>query len=240
MQLKAVKKKTNWTTISFLLIALVVFFLGGLVVSVKIGGGSNLHNMDAFILLLLVVVYYVSFSQRYQDHKYLNKFIFRYALLLIMLIQPIFWALNAWTPRELFSGESLQHDLDEIRGYIELVRSDDPQGEILFINQRHLATFGYVEVPNLVTDYELLELMEMAISNQRDYLSEFYSDLSQNRFDMIVISKQYDTIKENEQAFSEENNAWVENITIPLMEYYEPIVWLRYTDIEIYIPRTDQ
>ncbi len=157
-----------------------------------------------------------------------------------MLIQPIFWALNALTPRELFSGESLQHDLDEIRGYIQLVRSDDPQGEILFVNQRHLVTFGYVEVPNLVTDYELLELMEMAISNQRDYLSEFYSDLSQNRFDMIVIAKQYDTIKENEQAFSEENNAWVENITIPLMEYYEPIVWLRYTDIEIYIPRAEQ
>lgn len=240
MQLKAVKKKTNWPTIGFLLIALVVFFLGGLVVSVKIGGGSNLHNMDAFILLLLVVIYYLSFSQRYQDQNYSNKFTFRYALLLIMLIQPIFWALNAWTPRELFSGESLQHDLDEIRGYIELVRSDDPQGEILFVNQRHLVTFGYVEVPNLVTDYELLELMEMAISNQRGYLSEFYGDLSQNRFDMIVITKQYDTIKESEQAFSEENNAWVENITIPLMEYYEPIVWLRYTDIEIYIPRTDQ
>ena len=33
---------------------LLVFLLGGLVVSVKIGGGNNLHNLDAFLVLLLI------------------------------------------------------------------------------------------------------------------------------------------------------------------------------------------
>src|SRR5690606_19421667 len=35
---------------------LLVFFAGGLVVSVKIGGGTNLHNMDAYMVLLMVLV----------------------------------------------------------------------------------------------------------------------------------------------------------------------------------------
>jgi len=34
---------------------LLVLLAGGLVVSTKIGGGSNLHNLDAYLTLLLVV-----------------------------------------------------------------------------------------------------------------------------------------------------------------------------------------
>ena len=41
-----------------LLLILLIFFAGGIVVSVKIGGGSNLHNMDAFLVFLLVAAVY--------------------------------------------------------------------------------------------------------------------------------------------------------------------------------------
>ncbi|HAV78970.1 MAG TPA: hypothetical protein DCX53_16595, partial [Anaerolineae bacterium] len=38
----------------FIFAALLVLFLGGLVVSLKIGGGADLHNMDAYFVLLLI------------------------------------------------------------------------------------------------------------------------------------------------------------------------------------------
>lgn len=222
----------------FLFLALSVFFLGGLAVSVKIGGGSNLHNMDAFMLLLLTAVYYLWFSNFYQQPSQKCSSPIWVLLCLVMLLQPLFWGLSVWSPRINFSGESLQHDLAEINGYIESVNNQKPENEILFINQRQLLTFGYVPDTDLVADYELLELMEMAISGQDAYLQEFYADLASHRFDLIIVNKQYLLFKEKDKAFSEENNAWVKNITIPLMEYYTPAAWLRYTDSEIYVPRS--
>lgn len=54
-----------------------------------------------------------------------------------------------------------------------------------------------------------------------------------------MVNKQYLVFKGDEDAFPEENNAWVKNIAIPLMKYYTPITWLRYTDTEIYVPRPE-
>jgi hypothetical protein len=42
---------------------LMVLFLGGLVVSVKIGGGSNLHNFDAFLIMVVIIALII-----YSDH----------------------------------------------------------------------------------------------------------------------------------------------------------------------------
>jgi hypothetical protein len=43
-----------------------VLFLGGIIVSTKIGGGSNLHNLDAYLVVLWVIGGYV-FSGKYND-----------------------------------------------------------------------------------------------------------------------------------------------------------------------------
>lgn len=222
---------------TFIILALSVFFFGGLVVSVKIGGGSNLHNMDAFMLLLLTIVYYFEFSHIQIKTSIHTSTFLRELLLLVMLLQPFFWSLAAWSPRANYSAESLQHDLEEINGYVATINSHHPDSHILFINQRQLLTFGYVTDTTLIPEYELLELMEMAISNQDTYLQQFYDQLASHSFDMIIINKQYINFKDRSDAFPEENNAWVRNITIPLMKYYTPIAWLRYTDTEIYIPR---
>ena len=39
--------------------ALLVLFAGGLVVSMKIGGGVDIHNLDAYLSLLLIVTVYL-------------------------------------------------------------------------------------------------------------------------------------------------------------------------------------
>ena len=40
-----------------------MFFGGGLAVSVKIGGGTNLHNLDAYMVLLLVATAELGFGR---------------------------------------------------------------------------------------------------------------------------------------------------------------------------------
>ncbi len=239
IRLPAIKK--SFSTLQRLGLALIlgVFFTGGLFVSVKIGGGSNLHNMDAFLLLLLIAVCYLIFSDLYPVEKIDLSKTLLIVILAGMLLQPFFWALSAWTPRRNFSGESLQHDLEAIQSTVDSVNSSNPQSRILFISQRQLLTFGYVTGTNLVPEHELLELMEMAISGQEEYLEQFYAELAAHDYDLIIISKQYLNFKGADVAFPEENNAWVKNIAIPLMKYYTPITWLRYTDTEIYVPRPE-
>ncbi|MGV8026727.1 MAG: hypothetical protein AB2L18_09240 [Anaerolineaceae bacterium] len=239
LRLSAIKKELGWIQRTFLITMLVVFFIGGLFVSVKIGGGSNLHNMDAFMLLLLISVYYLVFSDFYPSEKIKLSTSLPVLIVIALFLQPFFWALTAWSPRTTYSAESLQHDLVEINGAIESINSNHPQSKILFINQRQLLTFGYVTETSLVPEYELLELMEMAISDQNAYLEAFYANLAAHSYDLIVVNKQYLIFKGDEDAFPEENNAWVKNIAIPLMKYYTPITWLRYTDTEIFVPRPE-
>lgn len=238
-RLPAIKK--SFVTLQRLGLALIlgVFFTGGLFVSVKIGGGSNLHNMDAFLLLLLIAVYYLVFSDFYPTEKIDLSKTLSIVLLAGLLLQPCFWTLSAWSPRKNYSGESLQHDLEAIQSTVDSVNSNHPGSRILFISQRQLLTFGNVTGVDLIAEHELLELMEMAISDQEDYLEQFYAELAAHDYDLIIISKQYLNFKGADEAFPEENNAWVKNIAIPLMKYYTPITWLRYTDTEIYVPRPD-
>ena len=47
----------------FLFAAVFVIFLGGVIVSLKIGGGANLHNMDAYFILLLICTAYLVFAR---------------------------------------------------------------------------------------------------------------------------------------------------------------------------------
>ncbi len=227
----------NKITRIFIVLALSIFFTGGLVVSVKIGGGSNLHNMDAFLLLLMTCVYYLEFTCLIDENKSRHTSPLRELFLILMLLQPFFWSLSDWSPRTTYSAESLQHDLQEINGTIASISDQSSESRILFINERQLLTFDYISDVELIPEYELLELMEMAISNQGCYLQQFYDRLAAHEFDLIVIDKQYINFKDEQDAFSEENNAWVRNITIPLMKYYTPLTWLRYTDTEIYLPR---
>ena len=79
--------------------------------------------------------------------------------------------------------------------------------------------------------------MEMAISKNQGYLNGFYQDLARQRFGLIIMDKQYVLFKDGTTAFSEENNGWVKSILIPLLEYYQPITWLRSSGTEIYAIR---
>ena len=47
--------------LALLIMILALLFAGGLLVSLKIGGGADLHNMDAYFIVLLIVFMYLLF-----------------------------------------------------------------------------------------------------------------------------------------------------------------------------------
>ena len=215
---------------------LLVFFLGGLMVSVKIGGGSNLHNLDAFLLLLSCVVAYFLFDRVEKEKKVdLTSQWIPNVLLIVLVLMPPAWALANWVPFPVFDKAAAYQDLQRLDGTVQKVAAANQ--EVLFVSERQLLTFDYIKSVPLVPDYELLTLMEIAISHNQNYLNKFYTDLKNQRFALIVINKQYVVFKDKTTSFPEENNAWVKYITVPIMQYYLPITWLRASSIEIYARR---
>ena len=87
-------------------------------------------------------------------------------------------------------------------------------------------------------EYELELMMEMAMSNNFDYLRNFYRDLSSQKFSLIIAPEMNTFQKGPEWAFGEENNAWNSAISIPLLRYYHPVFLQKDIGLEILIPNT--
>jgi hypothetical protein len=216
---------------------LLIFFAGGLVVSVKIGGGTNLHNMDAFIVLLLVLGTALAFG------NYLSRSGTRTpmlkihpALLSALLVMPVFLA--------VFSGEPLSLPSPQVSGEILAqiqTAADDALaqgGEVLFISQRHLLTFHLIKNVPLVPEYEKLFLMEMTISHNQDYLDRFAADIDRQRFSLIVSDPMFDQINDtSEDTLAPENNAWVRAVERPVLCAYEPVLTFSDPPIQLLTPR---
>lgn len=228
---------------------LLVLFGGGLVVSVKIGGGSNLHNLDAYLALLLVIAVFLYFEASTPDssppvpHHLSPEFgtlssshLQKWGILLTLLITALF-TVTARGPSEPLPD---QKKID--RGLAELTKRAEEasqSGEVLFISNRQLITFDYIDVP-LVPDYERVFLMEMAMAGDAEYLGRFYDDLRNRRFSLIVIEPSSRTTKGETAVFGEENDAWVKRVLKILLCYYRPEKPDRDLNLQLLVPRQGQ
>ena len=109
-------------------------------------------------------------------------------------------------------------------------------GQVLFISQRQLVALKMVDVP-LVPDYEQDFLMEMVMSHNRAYLDRFQNDLRTQRFAAIVLDAQNTHFYGRTRAFGEENDLWVQEVTIPLLCYYESPQAFTGLSTIVYTPR---
>jgi hypothetical protein len=109
-------------------------------------------------------------------------------------------------------------------------------GKVLFIADRHLLTFVMIKGVPLVPEYELEELTEMSNSGNSNYLSNFRSDLAAKKFQLIVINTVTTDIQGNKHSFANENNAWRNGIVVPLLLYYQPVLSLSQSHLEVYQP----
>ena len=216
-----------------------ILFLGGMVVSVKIGGGANLHNMDAWLVILWVLIGKLAFDESI-EHSTVKANWKPAWLLIVLFALPSFYQIDLHKPYvnlapfkidSIAESEEKGAVLQQARQYAAM------DEEVLFISQRQLWMFEGKDIP-LVDEYELLTLMEMAISNNTPYLEQFASDLQAHRFAMIVIEKQEGNIEDaDSNYYAEENNAWVRNISIPLLENYEQVHDYPYSHITILEPK---
>jgi hypothetical protein len=212
---------------------LAVLFAGGLMVSVKIGGGGDLHNMDAYMTLLGIIGGYLYFDRAVLDKPAAG---YRPPLLIsyfAMLVPVGFAILSVTIPKPV----DFSHVAQDIQAIQEATAQAVTDGEeVLFINQRHLLADKSITHVPLVPEYELVTLNEMAMSNNEPYLEMFYSDLREHRFGVIVASAQFTDFQRSDYPFAAENNTWALRIARPLVCEYQVETTLS-DGITIMVPR---
>ena len=217
-----------------LLVLLLILFFGGLVVSTKIGGGGDLHNMDAFLVMLALIAASFFGGRVVTDGetaKSWGKVQWGVAAFLV----PLGFALPQIGFFHSYDHVQAEKDIQKIQQAVAEVVANG--GEVLFVTERQLLTFDELKNVPLIPEYEQIELMEMAMSRNRDYLEQYYSDLDNRRFALVIAEEQKFT-QQKKGAFVEENNAWVRYIGAPLLCAYKPVETLLSTNVQIFEPRS--
>ncbi|MFC2052890.1 hypothetical protein ACFLV7_01130 [Chloroflexota bacterium] len=218
--------KLNWIQKFTFIGSAFAFLMIGLIISVKIGGGNNLHNLDMYLVTLVILS---GLMLKGAKKIFPSKWpLWAQGVLVLAMFLPSWNSFNTATPLQLPLQNTVANALEAIQTEVEKAKL---QGEILFIDQRQLLTFDFIQDVQLVSEYEKKLLMEQAMANNFDYFQEFYEDLAGRQFSLIVSNplsrkKQYST-----DSFAEENNAWVKWVARPVLCYYKPI----YTSIEVRI-----
>jgi hypothetical protein len=222
----------RWLGLIAMILAL---FAGSTVVSTKIGGGGDLHNMDTYAVMIgIVALYFYSGQVRMEPGNPNMKF--RPPLIsAIALVIPLMILTPMLSPYPKFNKGLNQQAHQQL---VDVVNELGKQGPVLFINERQMVSLGEVNVP-LVYDYEVVTLMEMAMSGNQAYLNRFHDDLASHRFAAIISGRQNLIIKQD-GVFSEENNVWNTYVSPYILCNYESSVTIEADSsrIEIYRPRT--
>jgi hypothetical protein len=242
----------------FLITSLQFAFLGvGLIISTKIGGGGDLHNLDMF---LLGAVFAVALIWKQGGREWIlnsgREPLWIKILLVFVLATPALSPLKQMfsynhadqadrlmaltdtkNPAELDlypSQQIVENSLQIIRSSIEAAQ---PRGEVLFMDQRQLLTFGFIAGVPLVPEYDKKLLIEKAFGEDRQYFAGFYSDLENKRFSLIITSPLILKLQTDADIFSDENNYWVKWVARPLLCYYDKQVTLQEVGVQLLIPK---
>ena len=231
-------RREDWhpVRLTFILVALLVLFIGGLVVSLKIGGGANLHNMDAYFSLLLIVFAYLIFARYQPENGRIAQPVPVHWLLIVALIVMPAWSylqFNMGFPRG--NPARTQDVLNSMQDYID--QANTQGGEILFITQRHLLSMHMLENVTLVPEYEREDLMEIAMANDRQHIQTFREDMEDHRFALIVVDPLNYNILSKQRSFSEENNVWVTRIMKHILCNYREEAVFPTDEIALYVPQ---
>ena len=220
--------------------ALSVFFIAGLVISTKIGGGGDLHNLDMYLVTLMIVAVlgFMEVSKNI-DAKPLPAW--AAGLVVLMILFPVY----NYTPLnpsasghvEYADTATTQHALSRVRKEVEAAAQN---GEVLFMDQRQLLTFGYMPAIPFVPEYEKKYMMDQAMANNATYFEHYYQDLAGKRFTLIVTEVLRSKLKSDMGGpFSEENDAFVTWVSNPTLCFYKPIFTSKETGVMLLVPRTN-
>lgn len=219
-------------------IALVGFLAAGIVISLKIGGGADLHNLDLFILTTALLASIAAHALRRESELTPSAWPrWIQAIVALVLIVPAWQASRLAEPALIPSPtEVTAPALQTLKTAIADNRS---KGEILFMDQRQLLTFGYIKGVPFVPEYEKKYVMDQAMAGNADYFRLFYTDLAARRFALIISDPLRTSIKEQSFGFLEENNAWVKWVARPVLCYYEPLETFEELRLQLLKPKAE-
>jgi hypothetical protein len=230
--------KESWNPRRLVLIgvALFVLFLGGLLVSLKIGGGADLHNLDAYFVLLLIVFSYLVFARyRLENGEFSMRILLPWLLVFFILVVPAWSFIRSNASFKSYDASETRATLQGIQNKVNEV--DARGGKILFITQRHLISMHMLDGVTLVPEYEREDLMEMAMANNTTYLDRFKTDMQNQRFDLIVVDPLVFNLISRNRSFSEENNVWVRRVMRPILCNYRQDAIFPADEIALYVPQ---
>jgi hypothetical protein len=250
-----IPSRGQWVTIWLPLLG---FGAIGLVASTKIGGGNNLHNMDMFLITLLFVAA-VAWRNGGNEHLLAlsERSVMTKTMLLLAFVLPALPALRSFRPLlslsdadvrrvQVLTGNNLFETLpapdkvnDALWAINRSVEEYAPLGEVLFIDQRQLLTFGKVPPIPLVPEYEKKVLMNEALANDAEYFADYYEDLAAQRFSLILSEPLKTPDLERNEAFAEEGDVWTKWVAAPTLCFYEPIFTLKDVYVQLLVPRED-
>jgi hypothetical protein len=231
-------RRKDWHPLRLALIfmALLVLFLGGLVVSLKIGGGANVHNMDAYFSLLLIVFVYLIVG-RYQPESgaAAQPVALHWLVIVLLLINPVWSFIQFGVGFGIYDAVRAQSVLTSLQEYVD--RTNAQGDEILFITQRHLISMHMLQDVTLVPEYEREDLMEIAMADNEQSLAKFRKDMENQRFGLIVVDPLNYNVLSKRRSFSEENNVWVTRIVKYILCNYREQVVFPADEIALYVPQ---
>jgi hypothetical protein len=239
-----------------LILPLLAFLVVGLVASTKIGGGGDLHNMDMFLIGLLFAgaVAWQNGGSEWIQNGGMIPAVMKIVIVVLLVNSSIGPLLEMRSydfgedafrlkilsdaPREIDLGmlptqTKVDSALDTIQSEVDKAKL---KGEVLFMDQRQLLTFGYIKDVPFVPDYEKKLLMNQALSENAVYFDAFYADLAAQRFSLIITEPLRTPIKDSSFQFGEENNAWVQWVAIPVLCYYQPVETIKTVNVQLLVP----
>jgi hypothetical protein len=151
---------------------------------------------------------------------------------------PILFSLTSSSLFEKYDPVTTADSIVEIQKIIK--SASDDSAEILFITERHLLTFENINHVSLVPEYEKVFLMEMVMSGNDRYLSAFHDDLRRQRFDLIITEPLFENYKDKGESWAEENNVWVDSVSVPILCNYKRVATFPELSVQIYAPREIQ
>jgi hypothetical protein len=204
-------KLNVWQKLAVVL-PLIAFFIVGLIVSVKIGGGGDLHNVDMFIIGLMFAG---AIAWRNGAFKWIDEIHAAPVWIQFMMVALI--AIPGYKPLIQMTPISIEEDITTVATLADIVEDPLPnplpdtlpsdvdtaksleglrrevakaseRGEVLFMDQRQLLTFGYIKDVPLVVEYDKKVLINEAMSGNAQYFASFYQDLANKRFSLIITS----------------------------------------------------
>src|SRR5258706_2285400 len=201
----------------------------------KIGGGGDLHNLDAYALLLLIIGAYLFFG-RYATEGAQNtgtQMTFHWSMIALLVLIPAWFIMQSKASFWEYTAAESQVTLTALQQRVDSLNARG--GDILFISQRHLISMHMLKGVKLIPEYEREELMEVVMADNDAYWKTFRSDLETRRFAAIIVDPLRINFVGEGDAMGSENDAWTRSVAKRILCTYQQDAIFPNDHIAIYV-----